>query len=121
MKFWAAIVISSLSFSVQADTITRDQSDAVVQGIRAATTGLLESCQESDDFESCAEANGIRCENISEKSAKDYRCETRATIEFASDGSTPAAISAVWGVTFRAFYLDDLWHFGPERIGSVID
>lgn len=121
MKIWAGLIALSLSIPVLSDSLARNQSDALVNGVKETTRALLEACALSDEFVRCAEASGIHCERIAEKAAQDYRCVTRATIEFTTNKSAPPAISEIWEVTFRAFYADERWNVGPETISRVVD
>ncbi len=121
MRFWIAIFALSLSIPTMADKLVRAQWDALVDGVRASTRGLLETCTNSGDFVQCAKASGIRCENISEKATQDYRCVTQTTIKFAVERSDIPAVSETLEVTFRAFYSGERWKIGPESIGRVVN
>ena len=121
MKFWVALFTLSLSIPVMAETLTRSQWDALVDGVRESTRGLLNACVNSGDFVRCAKTSGIHCDNIAEKVTEDYRCVTRTTIEFAVDKSVPPAISENFNVTFRVFYAGERWNIGPESIGRVVN
>lgn len=106
---------------VGAVPLNKDQSRALVDGVRESTRSLLTACVSSEAFTRCATNSGIRCSNIAEKAARDYRCVTRVAITFAIDDSDPPALSQVWEVNFRVFYARERWNIGPERIGSVVE
>ena len=121
MKLLIGFAAILISIPVLADSLTRDQSAAVVDGVKESTRSLLRACVSSEDFVRCTQDSGIQCENIAEKAAQDYRCVTRATIEFRINKSVPPEISEIWEVTFRAFYAGDRWNVGPESITRVFD
>jgi hypothetical protein len=121
MKLLIGLAAILISIPVLSDTLTRDQSDAVVDGLKESTRSLLRACVSSEDFARCTQDSGIHCENIAEKSVQDYRCVTRAKIEFRINKSVPAEISEIWEVTFRAFYAGEQWSVGPESITRVGD
>lgn len=121
MKFWLSATALSFSVPVLSDSLTRSQSDALVEGVRETARTILTACAASEDLARCAEASGIRCERIAEKAAEGYRCVTRATTAFAVDGITPPTISETWEVSFRVFYAKERWNIGPESIGRVVN
>ena len=121
MKLLISIAAIAISMSVLSDTLTKEQSHAVVDGVRESTRSLLRACVSSENFVRCTEDSGIQCENIAEKAAQDYRCVTRATIEFRIEKSVPPQISEIWEVTFRAFYAGERWNVGPESIARVVE
>lgn len=121
MKIWVGLIALSLSIPALSEPVTRNQSHALVDGVKEATRALLISCTHSEDFVRCAETSGIHCENIAEKSVLDYRCVSRATLEFTIDKSAPPALSEIWEVAFLAFYADERWNVGPESISRAVD
>lgn len=110
-----------LSTASAADTLTRTQFDALVDGARATTRALLNSCTDPDDFVSCTRASGIRCEKVEEETAQDYRCVTYTAVRVAIEKAGPSAVSETLEVTYRAIYANDKWSIGPQSIGRVVN
>ncbi len=121
MKLVVGFTVVLFSTSALSDTLTKDQSDAVVDGLKESTRSLLRACLSSESFASCAENSGIDCEKFSEGADQDYRCTTRAKIEYAVHESAPPGISEVWEVTFRVFFSGKRWNIGPVTISRVVE
>ena len=121
MRFWIGLLAFTISIPAVPDSLTRSQWDAILDGVRKSTKSLLYACTDSSDFVLCAQSNGIRCENVREKAAEDYRCATRTTTEFAHDKSSGPSISEILEVNYRVYYDGEVWSIGPESIGRVVN
>lgn len=104
--------------TVLSDTMTKAQTDALVDGIRRSGDALLKTCFAADNFVGCASDSGIQCDEARIDDTVEYRCVSTVTIEFSADEAAQTARIKDWRIEYRITQTGNRFAIHSAAVGS---